>query len=84
MESTPSDPDSQELEPIISSKLNAHKSDQLFLPFGKTSMEPESLKPAQFIGRSRTLEESSEDVRFVEIKSGGASGHFSKSYKNWK
>ena len=47
-------------------------------------MEPESIKPAQFIGRSRTTEESSEEVRYVEIKSEGATGHFEKSYPNWK
>lgn len=77
LESTPTDPDSKELEPIRLSK-----SDQIFLPFGKTNMELESIKPAQFIGRSRTPEESSEEVKYVEIKSEGASGHFEKSYKN--
>ena len=81
MESTPTDPDSQELEPILPSKLNAHKSDQIFLPFGKTNMEPESIKPAQFIGRSRTPEESSEEIKYLEFKSGGLKGHFEKSYK---
>ena len=45
-------------------------------------MEPESIKPAQFIGRSRTTEEFSEEVRYVEIKSEGATGHFEKSYPN--
>ena len=82
LESTPTDPDSNELEPIRLSKLNAHKSDQIFLPFEKTNMELESIKPAQFIGRSRTPEESSEEVKYVEIKSEGASGHFETSYKN--
>ena len=79
MESTPTDPDSNELEPIRLSK-----SDQIFLPFEKTNMELESIKPAQFIGRSRTPEESSEEIKYVEIKSEGASGHFETSYKNWK
>ena len=41
-----------------------------------------SIKPAKFIGRSRTPEESSEEIKYVEIKSEGASGHFEKSYKN--
>ena len=46
-------------------------------------MEPESIKPAQFLGRSQTTEESSEEVRYyVEIKSEGATGHFEKSYPN--
>ena len=82
MESTATDQDSKLLEPILPSKLNAHNSDQILLPFGKTNMEPESIKPAQFIGRSRTTEESSEEVKYVEIKSEGATGHFEKSYPN--
>ena len=45
-------------------------------------MELESIKPAKFIGRSRTPEESSEEIKYVEIKSEGASGHFETSYKN--
>ena len=45
-------------------------------------MESESTKPVQFIGRSRTPEESSEEIKYVEIKSEGASGHFETSYKN--
>lgn len=81
LKSTSTAQDSQELKPILPSKLNIHKSDQIFLPFGKTNMESESIKPAQFIGRSRTPEESSEEIKYVEIKSKGVSGHFEKSYK---
>ena len=82
MESTATDQDSKLLEPILPSKLNAHNSDQIFLPFGKTNKKPESIKPDQFKGRSRTTEESSEEVKYVEIKSEGESVHFEKSYPN--
>ena len=81
LKSTPTEPDSQEVEHILPSKLNIHKSDQILLQSGKTNMESESIKPAQFIGRSRTPEESSEEIKYVEIKSKGVSGHFEKSYK---
>ena len=84
LKSTSTAQDSQELKPILPSKLNIHKSDQIYLPFGKTNMESESIKPAQFIGRSRTPEESSEEIKYVEIKSKGVSGHFEKSYEYWK
>ena len=84
MKSTPTEQDSQQLEPILPSKLNTHKSDRIVLPYGKSNMESESIKPAQFIGRSRTPEESSEEIKYVEIKSKGVSGHFKKSNKYWK